>query len=83
MRDGGDIGVANQRQNGVIERGRRDLDLAGCRQTPIGRQDQGQDLQLLAPHESLIVQAEIAALLDQRAHLRIPIEELLIEPGYL
>ena len=83
MRPQVDVRVAQQRQNRVIERRRRDLDLAAGRRRPVFGNDHVQQLELDRAQQPLVVFGEVAALGDQAAHARVLLEIERIEPGEL
>ena len=84
MRDAGDVGIAQQRQNRMVERRGRDFDLPGAASAAIGRQHPADDLALLFAHAApgrRAVKSRPFAI--QLAHFRIARLELLVEPGEL
>ena len=80
MRDGGDIGIAQQRQNRVIKGSGRDLDLAARREIAVHRQHRRQRLALLGDHPLLIGERIIAPFADQLPQLFVLGENIFIEP---
>jgi len=78
-----DIGVAQKRQNRVIERGRRDLDLPPCGRRPVLRNDAVQDLELDLPESGLVVLRKAASELHQAPDARVGIQIQRIDPGQL
>src|SRR5260370_27667235 len=83
MRNGGDVGIAEQRQNRMIVGRGRNLDLPGLRSLMVSRYYQPQNLLLLFEHQRLVSQVEVAAFADQRQHAGIVFEKFFIEPGQL
>ncbi len=76
------IAVAEQRQNGMVKRRRRQLHLLLAGGFGVSRQDGTDDLHLLADHQFLLAPAEVAALADQLANLRL-LEKKFVEPRQL
>src|ERR1039457_4770224 len=79
----GDIGVAQQRQDGVIVRRGGDFDLADAGHLAIDREDLAEDLQLFASHQPLVVERVIGAFGKQVANFGVGGAELLVEPDQL
>jgi hypothetical protein len=83
VRHAGDIGIAQQRQDGMVIRRGGNLDLAGEGQPTVRRHHPTHNLALLFAHAALLVQGEIAAALDPAAHFRVVGLEFFVEPGQL
>ena len=78
-----DVGVAQQRQNRVVERRRRQLDLAARGRVAVLGNDPVQQLELDLAQQLLVVLGEAAALGDQRADPRVAVQVERIDPGEL
>ena len=81
MGDGSDIGIAQQRQDGVVERRDRNLDLAALGEAGVSGHHEAADFGLLAAHQRLVGGGEVAALVHQGLHVGIGFQEDLVEPG--
>ncbi len=78
-RNGTHIGVADERQNGMIERRSRNFDSSLLRGGGMGGQHFTQQSALSGDHECLILERESLTLLDQRGDIRI-VQKELVEP---
>ena len=76
------VGIADQRQNRVIERGGRNLDSSVLRRFGVRGQDFGQQFALPRDHEALIVQRVIRALFESARDIGI-VQKEFVEPGDL
>src|SRR5580700_11106480 len=76
------IGIADQRQDGMVERRGGDFDLAARAEFAIHRQYTRQRFPLLAGDHFLLGQREIAALADESDQFRIARQQILIKPGH-
>ena len=76
------VGIADQRQNRVIERGGRNLDSSVLRGFGVRGQDFGQQFALMGHHEALVVQRVAAAFLNEPGDVGI-VQEVFVEPGDL
>ena len=83
VRHAGDVGIAEQRQDGMVVRRGGNFDLAGSGEPGVLRQHAADNLALLFAHAALVIQGEIAAALDPLAHLRVIGLKLFVEPGEL
>ena len=77
------VGVAQQRQNRVIERRGRDLNLAAGGSLAILGDDAVQELQLDAGQQRLVLLGEAAPLFHEAADPRVTLEVERIHPGEL
>ena len=83
MRHAGDIGIANQRQNRMIERRGGNLDLSARGELAIHRQHALQRFALLSAPSAPDPRAKNRGLSRQRLNLRIASQQILIEPDQL
>ena len=83
MRAQVDVGVAQERQDRVIERRGGDLDLPAHDAVPVFGDDLVQDLELHVPQHALVVLAEAASLGEQAAHAIVDIQVERIDPRQL
>src|SRR4029079_17277408 len=77
------IRVAQQRKDRVIERRRRDLDLAAGRSLPVLRDDTLENLEFHLPQSPPVGLRETPAFGDQLTDASVPIEVVGIDPGKL
>ena len=77
------VGVAQQRQNRVIERRRRHFDLPTRHGFPVFRDDAVQQLELDVAEDPLVVFGEIALLRDQGPHSPVLLQVDRIDPRKL
>src|SRR2546423_974191 len=82
MRSGSDIGITDQRKNGMVERRGRNLNSSALRGSCIRGQDTCQQLPLLAGNKFLVFTGVIAAFAYQSANIGF-FEPELIKPGKL
>ncbi len=72
-----DVRVTQERQNGVVERRRADLDLAARGCVAIRRQNQTQEFQLFSPQGGLVILGVVFALRCEAAD-----DFVLLKPGF-
>ncbi len=83
VRHCGDVGIAQQRQDGMVVGRGGNFDLAGSSELGVLRQHAADNLALLFAHAALVLQREIAAALNPIAHLGVIGLKLFVEPGEL
>ncbi len=83
MRHTRDIGIAHQGEDGVIEGGGGDLDLAASREFLVRRQNFRYDFALFRSHELLVRKRVVAPFAHQFGDFPIVFQELFVEPGEL
>ena len=81
-RDRAHVGIADQRQDGVIKRGGRDFDSSVLCCVGMSGQNLGQQFPLPLNHEALVVKRVIASFSNQSCNVRI-VQKEFIEPGDL
>ena len=77
------VAIAEQRQNGMVEGGRRELYLTAGRRGGVLRNHLAQDLEFDLTQDGLVLFLEVAPLLNEPAHARIGLEVKRIHPGEL
>src|SRR5438270_269112 len=83
MRNGGDVRVADKRQDGVIERGGGKLHLPARGKVAIRGNDASHDFSLFAADQGLVIEREAAPFSYQFANVLIMREEFFVEPCQL
>ena len=83
MRGLGDLRIAEQRQNRMIERRGGNFDLAMRREFAIDRQNALQRLALPRFQQRLIRAAIVAALAHQLAKIRVARQQVFVKPRQL
>ncbi len=83
MRHGGFIGIAQQRQDGMVEGRGGYFNLTARAELAIHRQNPCQRVLLHARHGGLVGEREVAALADQFDQDRIAGQQVLVEPDQL
>ena len=78
-----DVGVAQQRQDRVIERRRRQLDLPSLGGVAVFGDHAAKNLELDIPEDALVRFVEVLLLFNQRAHPRVRIQVERIDPRQL
>src|ERR1700690_845492 len=76
------VGIADQRQNGVIEGGGRDFNSPVLCRSCMGRQDLGQQFALSIYYKTLVRERVIASFFNESSDVGL-VEEKFIEPGDL
>src|SRR5215467_2981953 len=77
IRDSRNVGIAKERQNGVIERRRADFNLAARRRIAVRRENQAQKFLLFVIQRRLVFLRVVFALCGEAAD-----DLILLEPGF-
>ena len=83
VRHSGDLGIAQQGQDGMVVRRSGDLDLPGGSQFLVNGEHAAHELALLLSHAPLIFRLEIAPAAQPVAHFAVVGQELFVEPRQL